>query len=177
MKTSTAVLGNSFNITAGSNASLMTLLISTSLLDGAGFFLSPTENGAMWYLQRKIPVSVSDMCFGCTSLGPYTPTRILLSPNSMYAEPLAFFKTPALMVTFRVSLTFLPSQRIPFSSNNTISVSLPPIFIHFLIPTFHLLDQLNLQRVLVLRSIQLLVSPLIIHLDLQRRQQVIHFDQ
>ena len=62
---------------------------------GAGFFLSPTENGVIWYLQRKIPVSESDMCFGCTSRGPYTPAIILLSPNSMYAEPFAFRKTPA----------------------------------------------------------------------------------
>ena len=47
INTSTAVLGNFSNITAGSNASLITLEISISLLEGAGLFLSPTENGSM----------------------------------------------------------------------------------------------------------------------------------
>ena len=45
--TSITVLGNLSRITAGSNASLTTLLISISRRDGAGFFLSPTENGSM----------------------------------------------------------------------------------------------------------------------------------
>ncbi len=47
IKTSTTVLGKLSSITAGSRASLITLEISISLLDGAGFFLSPTENGCM----------------------------------------------------------------------------------------------------------------------------------
>ena len=47
INTSTAVLGNFSNITAGSNASLITLEISISLLEGAGFFLSVTENGSI----------------------------------------------------------------------------------------------------------------------------------
>src|SRR5712692_9282741 len=97
MKTSTTVLGKSFSITAGNNASLITLEISISLLEGAGFFLSVTEKGDMWYLQRKIPESWFAMCFGCTSLGQKKPARILFLPNSMYAEPSAFFKTPTLI--------------------------------------------------------------------------------
>ncbi|KKK45053.1 hypothetical protein LCGC14_3166130, partial [marine sediment metagenome] len=135
IKTSTVVLGNLSKIKDGCKASLMTFPISISRLEGAGFFRSVTEKGDMWYLHRIIPVSVFARCFGCTSRGPKTPTRILLFPNSIYAEPSAFFNTPTLIVTLRVSSIFLPSHLIPFASSSTQSVSRPPIIIHFLILT------------------------------------------
>ena len=81
--------------------------------------------------------------------GPYTPASILLSPNSIYAEPFAFFKTPALIITFLVSLTVLPSERLPFSSNKTTSVSLPPNLITSLQHFFHHIGQIYTMRILL----------------------------
>src|SRR5215475_1712240 len=94
----------------------MTFEISTSLLDGAGFLRVSVENGDMWYLHLRTHRSGKAMCFGCTSRGPYTATIILLLPNSIKAEPSAFFTTPTCILISRNSSEVRPSVRMPLSS-------------------------------------------------------------
>ena len=58
------------------------------------------------------------MCFGCTSFGPNTAAIILFFPNSINADPSAFFITPALIETFLSSSGALPLiLSILFSDN------------------------------------------------------------
>ena len=97
MKMSTDVRGNCSTNTTLANASEITLLISTDLRSGPGRFRSVTEKGAILYRHCTSAFAGSCRCRGWASRGPYTAARTLLFPHSMYADPSAFFRTPASM--------------------------------------------------------------------------------
>ena len=69
-KTSMTLRGYRSRKSAGSMASVMTMLISWSLLEGAGDRLGSTLKGAMWYLHLSIPLLGLLNRLGCISLGP-----------------------------------------------------------------------------------------------------------
>src|SRR3989454_814500 len=116
MKMSTDVRGNCSTNTTLANASEITLLISTDRRSGPGRFRSVTENGAMLYRHCTRALAGSCRWRGWASRGPYTAARTLLFPHSMYAEPSAFFRTPAAIRTGRSSSNRRPSSRMPLSS-------------------------------------------------------------
>src|SRR5436309_6775365 len=118
MKMSTDVRGNCSTNTTLANASEITLLISTDLRSGPGRFRSVTENGAMLYRHCTRAFAGSCRCRGWASRGPYTAARTLLFPHSMYADPSAFFSTPASMRIGLSSSYRRPSSRTPLSSIN-----------------------------------------------------------
>ena len=68
--TSMTLRGYRSRNSAGSKQSLITMLISVSLLDGAGDLLGSTLKGAMWYLHLRTPMLGLLSLFGCISRGP-----------------------------------------------------------------------------------------------------------
>src|SRR2546425_960667 len=116
MKMPTAVRGNCSTNTPLANASEIPLLISRDRRSGPGRFRSVTENGAMLYRHCTRALAGSCRWRGWASRGPYTAASTLLFPHSMYAEPSAFFRTPASIRTGRSSSNRRPSSRMPLSS-------------------------------------------------------------
>src|SRR3989441_10097174 len=94
----------------------ITFEISTDRRSGPGRFRSVTEKGAMLYRHCTRAFAGSWRWRGCASRGPYTAARTLLFPHSRYADPSAFFSTPASILIGRSSSNRLPSRRMPFSS-------------------------------------------------------------
>src|SRR3989304_4961625 len=113
---STEVRGNCSTNTTLANASEITFEISTDLRSGPGRFRSVTLNGAMLYRHCTRAFVGSGRWRGWAPRGPYTAARTLLFPHSMYADPSAFFRTPASIRIGRSSSARRPSSRIPFSS-------------------------------------------------------------
>src|SRR5438445_2043064 len=116
MKMSTEVRGNCSTNTTEANASEITFEISTDRRSGPGRFRSVTENGAMLYRHCTRAFAGSWRWRGWASRGPYTAARTLLFPHSRYADPSAFFSTPASIRIGRSSSNRRPSRRMPFSS-------------------------------------------------------------
>src|SRR5439155_16547651 len=116
MKMSTDVRGNCSTNTTLANASEITLLISTDRRSGPGRFRSVTEKGAMLYRHCTRAFAGSCRCRGWASRGPYTAASTLLFPHSRYADPSAFFRTPASILIGRSSSARRPSRRMPFLS-------------------------------------------------------------
>src|SRR3970282_468228 len=121
---STEVRGNCSTNTNPANPSEITFEISTDLRSGPGRFRSVTLNGAMLYRHATRPFVGSCGWRGWASRGPYTAARTLLFPHSMYADPSAFFRTPASIRIGRSSSALRPSSRIPFSSISFSSFSM-----------------------------------------------------
>ncbi len=87
--------------TTYSSASEMILEISTERRSGPGLFLSFTLKAIMLYLHCTMALAGFCMCRGWHSLGPYTAANTLFLPISTYAEPSAFFRTPASILMLR----------------------------------------------------------------------------